>query len=101
MLFRSLAAEQGGAGDVFNLAEHECASVRLWIEAILAAAGHEAELVRVSDEELPDDLGFSAEIQQHLLVDSSRAARLLGWTHAPWRECVAKSVRWHLAHPAS
>ncbi|HYC81671.1 MAG TPA: NAD-dependent epimerase/dehydratase family protein [Solirubrobacterales bacterium] len=96
-----LAAEQGGAGDVFNLAEHECASVRLWIEAILAAAGHEAELVRVSDEELPDDLGFSAEIQQHLLVDSSRAARLLGWTHAPWRECVAKSVRWHLAHPAS
>lgn len=96
-----LAAESKSAGDVFNLAEHECASVRLWIEAILAAAGHEAELVRVPDEELPDDLGLTAEIQQHLLVDSSRAARLLGWTHAPWRECVAKSVRWHLAHPAS
>lgn len=96
---RSSRAEQGGRGEAFNLAERECASVRLWIEAILAAAGHDAELVRVPDEELPDELGFTAEFPQHLLLDTTRADRLLGWTHAPWRECVAKSVRWHLDHP--
>lgn len=94
-----LAAERGGGGGVFNLAERETATVRLWMEEILAVAGHEAELVRVSEEWLPDDLGFTTEIPQPLLVDSTKAARELGWVHAPWRECVAKSVEWHLANP--
>jgi nucleoside-diphosphate-sugar epimerase len=94
-----LAAERGGRGEVFNLAERDCAPVRLWMEEILAAASHEAELVRAPDDRLPDDLGLTTEIPQPLLVDSSKAARELGWVHAPWQECVAKSVRWHLANP--
>lgn len=94
-----LAAERGPAGTPLNLAERECAPVRLWIEEILAAAGHEAELVRVADDQLPEDMGLTAEILQPWLLDPSRAERELGWAHAPWRECVAASVRWHLAHP--
>ncbi|HEX5713347.1 MAG TPA: NAD-dependent epimerase/dehydratase family protein [Solirubrobacterales bacterium] len=94
-----LACERGGRGEVFNLCERECATVRHWAEEILAAAGHEAELVRVPDEELPEDFGLSAEIPQSLLCGPSRAERELGWVHAPWRGCVARSVRWHLAHP--
>jgi nucleoside-diphosphate-sugar epimerase len=94
-----LAIEADVAGEVFNLAERECASVRLWAQEILAVAGSGAVLGRVPDEELPEDLGLSAEIQQDLFVDSSKAARKLGWIHAPWRECVARSVRWHLANP--
>jgi nucleoside-diphosphate-sugar epimerase len=89
----------GGRGEVFNLAEPETATVRLWMEEILAASGHEAELVRVPEERLPEDLGFTTEFHQPLLVDSSKAAAELGWVHAPWRECVAKSVAWHLANP--
>jgi nucleoside-diphosphate-sugar epimerase len=94
-----LAGERSGGGEVFNLAERECATVRLWIQEILAAAGHEAELVRVPDESLPDDLGFTAEIQQPLVVDSSKAERELGWVHESWQSCVARSVRWHLDNP--
>jgi nucleoside-diphosphate-sugar epimerase len=94
-----LATERGNQGEVFNLAERDSATVRLWMEEILAAAGHEAELVRVPEEWLPDDLGFTAEIPQPLLVDSSEADRALGWVHAPWRECVARSVSWHLDNP--
>jgi len=93
-----LAAERG-AGGAFNLAEPSCASIRLWFEEILRAAGHEAELVRVPQELLPEDLGISGEISQHWIVDSGRAAAELGWAHAPWRECVARSVRWHLDNP--
>lgn len=92
------AAGEGG-GEIFNLAEPETATVRLWVEKILAAAGHDAELVRVPEERLPADLGFTAEFQQPLLVDPSKAERELGWVHAPWRESVAKSVQWHLANP--
>jgi nucleoside-diphosphate-sugar epimerase len=97
-----LAVERAGGGDsgeIFNFAELETATVGLWIQEILAAAGHEAELVRVQEDHLPEDLGFTAEFPQPLVVDASKAADELGWVHAPWRECVAKSVKWHLANP--
>jgi nucleoside-diphosphate-sugar epimerase len=95
-----LAAERAaGSGEIFNLAEPETATVRLWMQEILAAAGHEAELVEVPEERLPDDLGFTVEIPQPLLIDSSKAANELNWIHDPWRECVARSVKWHLANP--
>jgi nucleoside-diphosphate-sugar epimerase len=91
-----LACERGHQGEVFNLGEKDCATVRLWAEEILAASGYEADLVRV-----PEDLGLTTEISQPLLCDSSKADRVLGWVHAPWRECVAMSVRWHLSQPAA
>jgi nucleoside-diphosphate-sugar epimerase len=94
-----LAVERPLQGEVFNLAERETATVRLWMQEILVAAGHEAELVRVPEEQLPDDLGFTTEIPQPLLAASSKAAEVLGWVHASWRDCVAKSVAWHLANP--
>jgi nucleoside-diphosphate-sugar epimerase len=97
-----LAAEHtagGGKGETFNLAERETATVRLWMQEILAAAGREADLVRVAEVRVPDDLGFTTEFPQPLLIDSSKAADELGWVHAPWRECVARSVKWHLANP--
>ncbi len=34
-----------------------------------------------------------------MLIDSSEAGKKLGWVHAPWRECVARSVAWHLENP--
>lgn len=94
-----LAAESAAEGEVYNLAEQTCAPIRLWIEQILAAAGHEAELVRVPDDELPEDLAITGEIAQPWLMDATKAAQQLGWVHAPAEECVAKSVRWHLANP--
>jgi nucleoside-diphosphate-sugar epimerase len=97
-----LAAERAAGeteGEIFNLAESETATVRLWMQEILAAAGSEAELVRVPGDQVPDDLGFTAEFPQPLLMDCSKAERELGWVHAPWRECVSRSVQWHLANP--
>jgi nucleoside-diphosphate-sugar epimerase len=94
-----LALESGLESEVFNLAEPDCATIGLWVEEILAAAGHEAELVRVPDDLLPEDLQLTAEIPQPWLVSSARAAERLGWVHAPWRECVRRSVRWHLDNP--
>lgn len=96
-----LAAESDSEGEVFNLSESTCAPIRLWVEQILAAAGHEAELVRVPEEHLPEDLGLTGELAQPWMMDSTKAAQLLGWVHAPATECVANSVRWHLDNPPS
>jgi nucleoside-diphosphate-sugar epimerase len=94
-----LAAERGIEAEVFNLAEPASAPIRDWVEQILEAAGHEAELVPAPEDRLPEDLLITGAIAQPWTVDSSKAAERLGWTHTPWRECVRRSVRWHLEHP--
>jgi nucleoside-diphosphate-sugar epimerase len=95
-----LALEQETArGEVFNLGEAHTWSMRAWIEQIVSAAGGNVDLVRVEDQHLPPDLGITAAIGQHLLVNSSKARAMLGWVHADPAETVRRSVRWHLAHP--
>ena len=95
-----LAAERGDvAGEIFNLGEHRTLSMLLWARAIVEAAGSAGELVRVPDDALPPDLGMTAVVDQHLLVDSSKARSVLGWVEMDKAEAITRSVAWHLAHP--
>jgi nucleoside-diphosphate-sugar epimerase len=71
----------------------------LWARHVLEAAGGGAELVRVPDPLLPDDLRLLGHVSQHLLVDSSKARDLLGWTETDPHEALHRSVAWHQAHP--
>ena len=66
--------------EVLNLGEARTWSMGLWARHVLEAAGSDAELARVPDVLLPDDLKALGTIPQHLLVDSSKARDLLGWT---------------------
>jgi len=86
-------------GEVFNLGERRTATVELWARMILHAARAEAELVRVPDEALPDDLGLSGDVKQHLLCDSAKARTVLGWEDRDPMDALRRSVAWHLAHP--
>lgn len=86
-------------GEVLNLGPTATLTVRQWAEAILTAAGHEAELVRVRDDALPEDLGITGDVAQHMLASNEKARSLLDWRDGdPW-ERIGDSVRWHLAHP--
>jgi nucleoside-diphosphate-sugar epimerase len=86
-------------GEVFNLGERRTLPVRLWMERILEAAGAAPELVRVPDEALPEDLEITGAVGQPLLFDSSKARDWLGFCDSDPAEAIARSVRWHLAHP--
>jgi nucleoside-diphosphate-sugar epimerase len=85
--------------EVLNLGEARTWSMGLWARHVLEAAGSEAELVRVPDVLLPDDLKVLGTFSQHLLVDSSKARDLLGWTETDPHEALRRSVAWHLANP--
>jgi nucleoside-diphosphate-sugar epimerase len=85
--------------EVLNLGEARTWSMGLWARHVLEAAGSGAELVRVPDVLLPDDLKALGTIPQHLLVDSSKARDLLGWTETDPHEALNRSVAWHLANP--
>jgi hypothetical protein len=70
-----------------------------WVRQILAAAGHDAELVTVPDADVPDDMDLTKHYAQHLLFDSHKAQVLLGCQPGPPEAGIAASVRWHLANP--
>jgi UDP-glucose 4-epimerase len=87
------------SGQVLNIVEAASVTVGDWARQILAAAGHDAELVTVPDGDVPDDMGLTKHYAQHLLFDSHKAQALLGWQPGPPEAGVAASVRWHLANP--
>ena len=87
-------------GQIFNVVEPVCGTVLDWARQILAAAGHEAELVGgLPNDLVPEDLELTKLYAQHELFDSHKARDLLGWRPGEVEPGIAASVRWHLAHP--
>jgi nucleoside-diphosphate-sugar epimerase len=87
------------AGEIFNLCEDRTYSVRMWAQMILQAAGSTAELVRVPDDVLPDDLKMTGTMSQHIAASARKARSLLGWTTSDPFETLQTTVRWHLDNP--
>lgn len=87
------------AGQIFNVGDVVTRSIRGWAEMILTAAGHPAELVQVPEAEVPADLWITRNVPQHVLADSGKLQRDLGWQPAPVPDSIERSVRWHLANP--
>lgn len=87
------------AGHIFNLCEVRTYSMRMWSRMILDAAGSTAELVRVSDDLLPEDLKPTGNMSQHIVASAQKARSTLGWTTSDPAESLGTSVRWHLANP--
>jgi nucleoside-diphosphate-sugar epimerase len=98
-ILAALDQPEKSAGEVFNLGEAQTYTMKARAQLILAAAGHEAQLVRVPDELVPADLRLTVDWSQHLLVSSDKARRILGWQPSDPVEGISRSVRWHLAHP--
>ena len=71
----------------------------MWSRMILEAAESDADLVRVPDELLPEDLKFTGNMSQHIAASAQQARSLLGWTTSDPFETLRTTVRWHLANP--
>jgi nucleoside-diphosphate-sugar epimerase len=87
------------ATQVFNVGDLATDTARDYARRILAATGHEAELVTVPEPLVPDDMEATKSIAQPFLVDSGKAVARLGWRPTDPAETIPISVRWHLAHP--
>jgi len=87
------------AGQVFNLCEDRSYSIGLWARMILEAAGSDAELVRVPEDLLPEDLQPTGTMTQHIAATARKARAMLGWTTSDPEQTLRTTVRWHLEHP--
>ena len=94
-----LALEAPTVGGVFNVCEDRTYSMRMWAQMILEAAESKAELVRVPDDRLPEDLNLTGTVRQHIAATARKARAELGWTTSDPLETLRTTVRWHLDHP--
>jgi len=94
-----LVLRQHPAGEAMNICEDRSYSMRMWSRMVLEAAESDAELVRVADEALPEDLKFTGTVTQHIAASARKARSLLGWTPSDPVETLRTTVRWHLEHP--
>jgi nucleoside-diphosphate-sugar epimerase len=94
-----LALETSSLSGVFNICEDRTYSMRLWAQMILDAADSKAELVRVPDEALPEDLKLTGVVRQHIAATARKARERLGWTTSDPLGTLRTTVRWHLDHP--
>ena len=93
-----LALERPAPG-VMNICEDRTYSIRKWTEMILEAAGSYAELVRVADPLLPEDLKETGTMSQHISATAHKARSQLGWVTSDPVETLRATVCWHLDHP--
>jgi nucleoside-diphosphate-sugar epimerase len=84
---------------VMNICEDRTFSMRMWSQMIIDAAGASTELVRVSDELLPEDLKPTGTMPQHIAASARKARAQLGWTSSDPLESLRATVRWHLDNP--
>jgi nucleoside-diphosphate-sugar epimerase len=94
-----LALRVPDATGAMNVCEDRTYSMRLWSQMILDAAGSSAELVRVPDEALPEDLKPTGTTSQHIAASAHKARAQLRWTTSDPLETLRTTVLWHLDHP--
>jgi len=76
-----LALESSTAArEVLNLCEDRTFSMAMWSRMILDAAGSDAQLVRVPDDLLPEDMTPTGTMTQHIAASAHKAKVMLGWT---------------------
>jgi nucleoside-diphosphate-sugar epimerase len=92
--------DDSAAGRIYNVAEPEALSAAEWVRAIGEAAGWEGEVVVVPEDQLPETRRELGDLQQHLVVDTTRIRTELGYREPVSREeGLRQTVEWERANP--
>ncbi len=93
-------ADERSAGRIYNAGETETLSEIEWVKAIGRAAGWSGRVVAVSKERLPTHLATDMNTDQHLVVDTTRIRKELGYAEAASRdEALRRTIAWERMHP--
>ncbi len=92
--------DERAAGRVYNVGELDAYSARDWVRRIAEAAGWDGRIVAAPPNRLPASLRFDLNTAQHLVSDSSRIRRELGYVErVPPAAALARTVAWERANP--
>lgn len=96
----ALAVERDAArGRIYNVAEPDAPPERAWLAAVAAAAGWTGSIIEIDEDELPDAWAPGMQIEQHLVIDTARIRRELGYREGLSRaEALARTIAWQRAN---
>ncbi len=92
--------DKRATGQIYNVGEKQTYSEADWVNAIGAVAGWSGEVIAVPEDHVPEPLRPDFNIAQHLVVDTSRIRKELGYIELVSREeALRRTVAWERAHP--
>lgn len=94
------ALNNRSAGQIYHVGEEECMSMAEWVERIAAGVGWEGEIITLPVTDLPSHLVVDIETRQHILLDTGKIRRDLGYAERFSRgEAMSRTIRWERANP--
>jgi nucleoside-diphosphate-sugar epimerase len=92
--------DERAAGRIYNVGEIEALPEARWVRELAAAAGWRGDVVIVPDDRVPPHLATTMNTAQHLVVDTTRIRRELGYAEpVPRDQALVRTVVWERAHP--
>ncbi len=92
--------DERAAGRIYNVGEMEALSTAEWVRKIGQVAGWNGKIVIVPKEHLPAHLTVDINTAQHLVTDTTRIRKELGYDEpVPRTEALRRTIAWERAHP--
>jgi nucleoside-diphosphate-sugar epimerase len=92
--------DERATGRIYNVGEVGALFTAEWVEKIGRTAGWQGEVVIVPKDRLPAHLQAGVNTDQHLVVDTSRIRKELGYTEpVPRDEAIRRTIAWERTHP--
>ena len=96
----SAVTDERSLGRIYNVGEVEALTVAEWVRKIGQAAQWNGKVVLVPQDRLPTHLTTDIDTAQHLVVDTFRIRKELGYDEPMFQdEALRQTVSWERAHP--
>jgi nucleoside-diphosphate-sugar epimerase len=92
--------EDGATGQTYNVGEEESLREADWVRRIGRAAAWSGEVLAVPEDQLPDHVPSTFNWRQHIIGDTSKIRRELGYRErVPIEVAMERTVAWERTHP--
>jgi nucleoside-diphosphate-sugar epimerase len=92
--------DERAAGRIYNVAELDTLTEKEWAEAIARVAGWKGEVLVLEKSAMPKHLVDDNPYEHHLVADSTRIRRELGYTERVGREAALReTIEWERENP--
>jgi nucleoside-diphosphate-sugar epimerase len=92
--------DERAAGRIYNVAERDTLTEKEWVQSIARITGWKGEVLTLEKSALPGHLVDDAPYENHLVADSSRIRRELGYAERVGREpALRQAVEWERGNP--
>jgi nucleoside-diphosphate-sugar epimerase len=87
-------------GRIYNVGEETAFTEAAWVDEIARAVKWHGKVVTLPKGKLPGHLSMNLDWNQHLVADTSRIRRELGYVEpVPLAEAIARTARWERENP--